>query len=266
MTERFTELGYRLPAETPEQYAEQAVTILKDLGESAPLTAAYAMEPSAVLALAGLRGMSPYHRFAPTITADQKRAFDDTLHAHNIYRMSDPTDIHFSLLNPDAVADIKNSYGFAADTWSSPSAYTSTEALNAWTDASQDGFNHLMESGELPQEWLKDDAAAQNLLFGMLLGYPGKAISSALWAGAAGDTTGIETLSDVLVADGQPYHGTHVSFDVHPTIIDSEEIIRLRKLWRKTIDIVYETLPFEELMKNEQFAWSYSTLDEHQHE
>lgn len=261
MTERFDELGYVLPAETPEQYAQQASTILEDLIDSDPGTAIYLMEPSAVLALAGLRAQSPYHRFGTEVTADQKQTFDSILHKHDIHRMGDDSDTSFFLLNSRGVDDIKNRYTFFADKWVSPTTYDSDAELHAWDNKIRNVLDNAMLDNELPNEWLQaKEWAVNDLRFGTMLGYPGKAISSALWASSKGDVSGSETLSDIIIADGKPYYGTHVSFNVHPSVLESDEIVHLRKLWSKTIEIVYETLPFDELMKNEQFAEAHKHL------
>lgn len=237
MNQKFDELGYYMPDKTPEVYADRAVKILNDLIENNPETAVYVMQPSSVLLFAGLRAISPYHSFDDEVTDVQKKAFDGTLAKHGIHRIGGDKENSFVLVSETGTQDVKNRYDIVADNWSAPNSYDA-ESFTKWMDVNGSDIGAKLKSGRLPSQWQHDaDYTIQNLLFGILLGYPGQAISSAMWAAFNGDPSGMK-LSHVIVDDGKQYDGTEVSYDVDPSIVDSDEIIRHKELWTETIRIV----------------------------
>ncbi len=236
MTKRFEEFGYRLPNDGPEKYAERATFILDDLLENDLATAMYAMQPSAVLALAGLRAISPYHRFDEHIKPSNIKKFDQTLEKHDIYRFGgDDMGDGFVLVSGAGLRDVKNRYSYADKVWKSPKVST----FKQWISDNGDVVKSDVGSGELPKEWRWDlEWTATHSQSGMLLGYPGAAISSAMWAGAAGDTTGSQLLKQVEIMNDTKYDGTLVSYDVYPELVDSEEVRLHAKLWKDTLKLV----------------------------
>lgn len=260
MDQRFTELGYRLPDGASKEYASVATAILTDLIAVSPTAAVNVMEPSSVLLFGGLRGISPYHQFSAHVSPKDRQAFDRTLSKYGVYRVSDNAETNkFSLISDGGIRDIKDRYTAVADDWLPPSRYD-VSTITEWIDSNVHFLENKLEKGELPPQWQRNSKyTAQHLQFGMLLGYPGRAISSAMWGAVAGDPSGMN-LTTVIVADGMPYYGTEVSYDVDPSIINHVEIRGHQKLWSETILAVYRTLQLKELMKNRQFALSYKQI------
>ncbi len=137
---------------------------------------------------ANLRAQSPYHVLGDEVSDELKSKLDAVLAKHDICRWSDgtvydkPESGVFSLVNSAVLREIPNHYGFAKDMWVTPVTSPTVPQVCEWVLVVERIFARRMDAGTLPKEWLRDWWAPHNLRFGMLLGYPGVAISSNLWA------------------------------------------------------------------------------------
>lgn len=265
---RFQELEYTQPSISIQQASERAIRVIKDLLEVAPSALPYIMEPSAILVFANLRTQSPYHILGDEVTGDIKAKLDAVLLKHTISRWEDDTRYDdpktgiFSLVNSTVFNQIPNHYGFAKSIWKCPVQSPNIAQICEWVLVMERSFAGLMESDSLPREWLRDWWAPHNLRFGMLLGYPGVAISSALWAASRAHLTNSEfDETEVLIAAQGTYFGTQVAFYLHPKAKDDPSVKGITHVWSEVIRIVYDRLPLSELLKNSEFASGYHHLE-----
>lgn len=270
-TQVFQELDYEQPTVNIPEAAERAIDIIKSVLRDIPSALPYIMEPSAVVFFAGLRAESPYHSLGDGIGEEDKRILDAVLAKHNIYRFTEvmpadsayPGDEVFSLVNTSILNMIPRQYGFVKDAWTPlkldiPFKYAYIE----WAFVTERTLARLMDTGRLPKDWLKEWWAPHNLRFGMLLGYPGEAISSSLWDEAhhrAGENED-HTMTEIIIADGKPYFGSRVGFDVSTDAANHPSVKNIEHTWKQVIDRVYEAVPLTEIMHNEKFAESYRQL------
>lgn len=267
MPKDFNELGYVLPEGTPKEYSDRAIAILKDLLDSDPSTAVYVMEPSAVLLFAGLRAQSPYHELGSNITEVKKQKLNLLLARYDIYTYYDRMHYDnknknvFSLISKTGLEEVASRYRFFNKKWILPYDYTSSTALLEWLNAIEYRVAGYMQSGDLPEEWLRSYWNPSTLCFGVLLGYPGKAISSCLWD-LINNSDDKPKITWIMISDGSPYYGAHVGFDVHAELAMDDQIESLKKLWADTLELVYKALPLATLLKEKEFSQAYQQLKE----
>lgn len=265
---RFKELGYQYQPIDMAVAVQAAVTVFQELLSAVPSVLPYVAEPSAVLLFAGLRAISPYHRLGEEVSRRDQKKFEAVLSRHGMYTWTNNTAYEedssntFSLVNSTIFDAIPEHYRFCQSTWKSPISYSSTLSGIEWMYVIEHALAQQSASGILPKEWLSDWWAPQNLLFGMLLGYPGEAISASLWR-AANVQLGQEEAPaiEILVANGEPYFGAHVSFDVSPELVSSPSIKYIKQLWSEVVAGVYQAMPLHTLLLNEDFARSYRMLE-----
>lgn len=264
----FQELGYNQPSISIAKAAEAAVTVIKDLLAITPSVLPYIMEPSAILLFAGLRAQSPYHVLGDEVSEELKENLDAVLTKHGICRWSDDTAYDnsksgvFSLVNTVALDDIPNHYGFAKDIWKSPVVSPTVPQICEWVLVMERALVGLMESDTLPEEWLRDWWTPHNLRFGMLLGYPGVAISSNLWAESHFRFNGAEdAVTEIIVAEDGQYFGTRVSFYITTDAADNPSAKNVKHIWNEVIKQVYAVMPLNQLLLNKDFEKGYRHLE-----
>lgn len=256
----FDELRFTLPQRNAAHYATLAIRILNDIQQTDSAIMAYLLDPSAVLTFAGLRAQSPYHSFADTVSAAQINTLDAILHNHNIYRQSEITQYEkhgftsFSFWNYTAICEIPQRYKAMEKVWFNPEKKFSYGVDAEWIYATVFMLANLMEKGTLPKQWLKDWFAPHNLRFGMLLGYPGEAISSFLWQEA--NDKRLPKSEDIVISTGEPFYGTSVSFAI---IKSTQSITDLVTLWKDTLQLVYSEFDHTILLKDEEYAQAHKT-------
>lgn len=256
MTEsHFDELRFLPPPHGPAYYANQAIKILSNVEQTDKAILAYLLDPSAVLAFAGLRAQSPYHAFADTVSAAQIDALDAVLFSHGIYRQSEITRYEkhnftsFSFWNYAAIREIPERYKAVEAAWFNPEEKFSYNVDAEWIYATVFMLADLMKKDVFPKQWLNDWFAPHNLRFGMLLGYPGEAISAFLWQEAKGK--GLPRNKEIVIATGEPFYGTNVSFEAaKPT----QTVTNLTALWQETLQLVYREFNHTTLLKDGGYA------------
>ena len=267
----FQELQYKYLDIKTSEAVENAVQIIKDVFNTVPEALPFIIEPSALLLFANLRAESPYHLIGDLMGKDRIKMLDATLAKHNIYRYTDelpaesahPGEEVFSLISPAKLNAIPIQYEFVKEVWiplnlTIPFRYAYIE----WAFVTERSLAKLMYDKKLPAEWLNDWWAPHNLRFGMLLGYPGEAISSTLWAEAheRSGTSKNDSTAELVVAIDKQYFGTQVGFDTNQETLNNHSVVNIKDSWKKVITQIYEELPFTELMRNEDFAMSYKQL------
>jgi len=267
----FQELRYKQPPIKILEAVEKAVLIIKDIYSTVPAALPFILEPSALLLFANLRAESPYHLLDGALDNKQVNELDAVLAKHDIYRFTEelpaesayPGEEIFSLVSLTALNAIPAQFQCMQKIWKPlnltvPFQYAYIE----WVFIIERSLAKLMEDGILPTDWLKDWWAPHNIRFGMLLGYPGEAISSALWAEAR-KRSGTDTsnaMTELVVATDKQYFGARVGFYVDQSLASSQSIVDTEDAWKKVITQIYEDIPFTELMSNKDFASSYRKL------
>jgi hypothetical protein len=270
-TSSFQELQYKQPSIKISEAAEKAVLIIKDILNVVPAAMPFILEPSALLLFANLRAESPYHLLGDALDSDQVSKLDVVLAKHGIYRFTEelpaesayPGEEVFSLINPTMLNAIPSQYACMKEIWTPLNlAVPFRYAYIEWAFVTERALAKLMEDGKLPTDWLKDWWAPHNLRFGMLLGYPGVAISSALWSEAR-DRSGMkkrDAMIELVVAIDKQYFGTQVAFYINRAVINNQSVVNIKDTWEKVIAQIYNDISFAELMNNEDFASSYKKL------
>jgi hypothetical protein len=191
----FKELGYQHGSANVSEAVQRAVVVIDDIFHVVPGALPFVMDPSAVLLFSGMRAESPYHMFGDIINEKQVNRFEEVIARHSIYRFTEtlsqesayPGGEAFSLNNLNTLNALPEKYVCIRNFWEPLSTNPSFRCgFIGWTFALERALARSMESGELPVAWLNDWWAPHNLRFGMLLGYPGEAISSSLWAKSMG--------------------------------------------------------------------------------
>jgi len=239
---------------TVTDHAAEADAILEACGKHFPKLVPYLLEPSNVLALGGLRGVSPYVTFGKYDVLARSDAFNKLLHRFGIrlieeeghYGENTPSNEHFYLLiHTGACEAVPEQYRAVAGWWApKPRKYDYLNYGNWYT------YNLLecamrLEHGKLPKQWLADWWAPHNICFGMLLGYPGVAIcslvNSEMLYKQLGAPAKLETVEFVYPKN----NGTRVSYELHEADKGSKQVATHRQRWQAFFDMVYETWPAE---------------------
>jgi hypothetical protein len=260
----YDELNYSLTAVTAEVATQKAIHILEAIALANPACLFYCMQASNIVALAGLRAQSPYNSFHPDFSAAQQQLLAGILHEHGceILYDKDPysegTANSFSLLNFKAFDELPERYGVLKSFWKPPHKLQDLVALIRWSNYIQSELVRQMEQRNLPTEWLLDRWAPHTVRFGMLLGYPGQAISSVCWAGALeakNEPTG-HLIGPSIPFQGI-YSGAHVGYDYDESLKHEPVIVQHEALWSDALHGVYEVFTEERLMALPEFKQEY---------
>lgn len=269
----FQELKYNRSHVKIAEATDRAILIIKEIYHTVPAALPFLLEPSALLLFANQRAESPYHQIGDALNSQQYKKLDTILAKHNIYRFIEKSSAEsnsygeewFSLVSTTMLNTIPNRYEFIKDSWTPlnlniPLRYAYIE----WNFIIERTIADLMDGGSLPKEWLKDWWSPHNLRFGMLLGYPGEAISSMLWSTAYeySSTSKGDALSNILVAIDEQYFGAQVSFEVNRAATGLESIVNTKDMWKNIIAKIYNDIPFSELITNKDFERGYKSLEQ----
>jgi hypothetical protein len=249
------EIPYVSPPKTSVEYAEAALARLRRFERVDPRLLAYLLAPSNVLVLAGLRSMSPYNdRLHPDIDMDlfQKMlAENDLLWLDENPSLVKPELASFALINLKVADHLADSYPMELLRRIGPVFEHSGWGFYAWISGMDIAIARAIEHGTLPEEWLQDWWAPHDIRFGMLLGYPGPALSSLAWAELHEENVfGIEFIE---VSSGL-YESAAVGFLIDKERGSDPRVLAMLEIWHATLAHVYDAYPEADLMKNAEFA------------
>lgn len=261
---KYQELGYSLPNISAEKAAQDAIAILDELASIDGAFLFYCIQPSNILALAGLRAQSPYNEFHPDFGPEKQHMLEEILHKQDFEIMlendtySGDTRYIFLLNNVKAFHDLPIQYEIPGLKWVTPHKLDDFTDFFLWSEHIQGSLVRLMEANTLPKDWLLDWWAPHNIRFGMLLGYPGQAISSFCWneSGHIQDEH-LEHQLGLLAPFRGKYGGTDIDFDYPSSLKGDATLVAHEKLWADVLNAVYKTFPEERLLANAEFKKEY---------
>ena len=267
---RYAELDYH-PADVSSQAAAaQAARILDDAEQTDPGFLVYLLQHSNVLVLAGLRAQGPYNSFSPIMTPARLRRFEALLARHGVVIVTEATsyessaDTSYSFFSPKLIEEVPRRYGAVAGEWLAITDY-SVKGVAEWCYVMEKRLATLMSRQDLPVEWLQDWWAPHHLRFGMVLSYPGVAISSNLWADARHQADGHEEPFETVMIGTDAWYGASVGFYVAREPASSPEVQQVCKLWQRTIDIVTRRYSHVGLQADQRFATELAALNTKNH-
>ncbi len=260
---KYKELQYVPPAVSVQQAADKAIKTLRAAYEIDPGWLVYLLQHSTILLLAGLRTESPYISFSPQMWPARVTRLKNFLVKHDLClydgrpsfdRSRDHT--VYTLYSPKLMAKLPEQYKFLQTPglrWSAPSD-ASHQALVEWCFFIERNLALQMEEGTLPRKWLYDWWAPHNLRFGMLLGYPGVAISSCLWQESREKHLGHKKpLPEVFIQELDEMLGARVGFYTAKSTLKDPEVMHIYNLWTNVIKIVVDTMGALDLEHNKAF-------------
>ncbi|WP_329101628.1 hypothetical protein [Streptomyces sp. NBC_01439] len=255
MKAAFSEIPYVPPKATAKDYAGRALELLRGFEHLDPRLLAYMLAPSNILALAGLRSFSPYNdklRFNLDMPKFEKLLSDNGLLWLNENPNGNDSDLpSYALVNFDVADHLSEAYPLDAIVSTGPVPERSNWGFFAWVGALDISFARAIENSVLPKQWLADWWSPHNIRFGMLLGYPGAAISSFVQSGI-GDKQPSE-MDHVTISSGL-LSSPDVAFLIDRNLTAREDVATVIQLWQATLVAVYEVYPEERLMADRDFA------------
>jgi hypothetical protein len=260
----YQELGYALSKVSAQEAAGKAIAVLESIANIDGACLFYCIQASNILALAGLRSQSPYNEFHPDFSTEKQSLLEKALQEYGYEIMleahpySDDSRRIFSINCVQAFRELPNSYKIEELKWIETKILNNFTDFILWSDSLQFSLVKLMEANKLPKDWLLDWWAPHNIRLGMLLGYPGQAISSFCWDEAhhaKGEPIQLESTPS-LPFEGI-YCGTHVSFDYTTGLKDDQAIVAHEKLWSKVLELVYKVFSEDRLLAIPEFKSEY---------
>ncbi len=247
-------IEYSPPKATADEAAKKAIAALEDVEKLGGDSLYYCVQASNILALAGLRTISPYNEFAEDFSDEKITQLDEALQKHGVrimeqddYGYSESKD--FCLMNIDALQASSEVYPILKKVIAPP-PNVAWSLYKDWIHLLWSFFAGEMnqDEGVLPKKWLADWWSPHTISFGMMLGYPGIALED-------GCERGIGTLdresdmdwADVEIINNDRYDGTDVGYAVSKEHTNHPEIKQHAELWRQTLDKVYAAFSDERL-------------------
>lgn len=262
---KFHELSYAPANESPQESAQRAIKILEVVAAKDAACLFYCIQASNILALAGLRAQSPYNEFRPDF--QKQELLQSVLHEHGYEIMLEQMPYYhetrriFSLHCVAAFGELPERYKVLKPFWKTPKKLADTVDFFLWSQHIQLSLVRLMEDNALPREWLLDWWAPHSIRFGMLLGYPGQAITSHCW-GAANHTGGkpVEPEMTPSIPFQGAYTGTYVEYTYASSLRGDPVLADNEKLWAEVLRLVYDAFPEERLLGMREFKKEYEAF------
>jgi hypothetical protein len=261
---KYSELGYSLPPIDAQIAADKAIAVLEQIERNDPASLFYVIQASNILALAELRGLSPYMDFEPNFSKHRKVTLSSILH-DNGYEIIMEKDLYadnrqssFLLLSVEGISNIPKRYTVVRPFWKMPNDLTDFSDFLLWSMHAESSLVDLMSADALPSEWLNDWWAPHNIRFGMLLGYPGEAITSYCWDMAKVKGEKLHQALTVSMPFQGAYSGAHVTYDYSPEIADLSDLKAHESLWSQVLVRVYEVFSEARLTKLPEFMAEFA--------
>jgi hypothetical protein len=247
-------LKYHASPYTITDHAAEADTILEACSKEFPELLPYLLEPSNLLALGGLRGVSAYATFGKHDKIVRSAEFKEFLHRFGLYVLLEevhygprPDEPSYLLIHTGAFEALKDHYYAVQDWWAArPLEYDHMNYF-VWYMYNLTDCQQMMESNKLPQQWLAEWWAPHNVCFGMLLGYPGVAICSYVTADMVCRTLGVQPDIVTVTFHYPETNGVQVAYDIQQADANSRQIESHRKRWQDFFDMVYQAWPASRL-------------------
>lgn len=244
---------YRLPKHGADYYAGRAVTILKEIRERFPKQFEKNFRaPSEVLTISGVRAFDTYYDFGKDETDADIQGIRELLKRFGIWVVDesapfmgeDNPERSYSLLNLEALKNIPNQYSFVPG-WKPflPEKADRDQDFilwwNVWKNSAAGELGEDQDKWSFVQDGHVDWWIPHNLTFGMLLGYPGEAISSCLWSEVLGERYEL-IQSNIELSD--KFDGAQPVYDFSPEIKDNPNVVKHQQLWSDILEQTYAQL------------------------
>ncbi|MCP3797983.1 hypothetical protein NLX83_01800 [Allokutzneria sp. A3M-2-11 16] len=253
MAFKTTEISY-VPPETKD-YATRALTLLHTFERFDRRLLAHMLAPSNVLALAGLRSMSPYNdRLRFEIDTKQ---FKKLLASHGFLwlneqpNVTDPELPSYALINFNVADNLAATYPLETISKVGPVLERSDWGFFGWQAGLDIAIVRAIENELHFSEWLRDWWSPHNIRFGMLLGYPGAAISSFVQAEVSEDRH--KHMKTIMIAN-DVFKSPDVAFVIDEDYLGRADVVSTVDTWRTTLARVYETYSEDALMGDAELA------------
>lgn len=251
MVRNFDYLRYTPPSEPVQTYVDNAIAVLLDIQSHYPQFYKQFICPSEVLTLSGVRAFDTYYELGTEATEEDIVGLKNLLKRHSLLLLEEAFDIynqhneehHYSLVHIPATLEIPERYKrLTALGWVPPNftAVTKDTDFFLWWFLWKETTMSRADSDATMAEWFKRDCwTAHNLTFGVLLGYPGEAICSALYAT---EQDSDEERAKVEYGDTEEFDGAQPIYFYLRDVADDPHIKRHEDLWSSILTGVYAKL------------------------
>jgi hypothetical protein len=259
---KYTELEYVLPSVDVKAVIEQVIRTLETISKLDGGCLFYVIQPSNILALAGLRAQSPYNEFEPSFSIERRTSLATALKAFGCSIRFEKPDHEedsnlFSIMSQRAFDEVPQRYRVIQAYWKNLKQFEDSSDFEKWSSEFEASLKVAMEHNILPKQWLLDPEASHNIRFGMLLGYPGQAIASLCWLDVQRkNNTEQQELTATLPFQGL-YCGAHVNYVYASELKNNSEINAHQRLWANVLSGVYAIFSEAKLSKLPKFMEEY---------
>jgi hypothetical protein len=147
------------------------------------------------------------------------------------------------LVHTGAFEAIPELYHAAKDWWAAkPVEYDYLNYID-WYTFNMFECEMRMEKDKLPAQWLANWWAPHHICFGMLLGYPGTAISSLVASDMVYKTLGVPPDMVTVEFHYPDTAGAVVTYEIQKSDAGSKQIEAHGKRWQAFFDMLYEAWP-----------------------
>lgn len=264
----YDELLYVLPPITAKKAASIAIRKIEAARQLDVGYLVYLLQHSNILLLAGLRASSPYVNYSVEMSGRRLTRFEQYLKSIGLYSLPESNisvagqATSYTLVSPKAIQRLPDIYGFLNNNkplWSRQFEPTD-DGFTIWSFEVERNLAIMMEDGKLPRTWLYDWWAPHNLRFGMLLGYPGTAISSLLWSESTHKQTGkVPHSVQISMYEHDEMLGAEVNYYVAKEVVNAPEVVALYELWNTVVKEVIDHFASYDLEHNKMFLSEYKS-------
>jgi len=267
MSPTFGIIRYRLPPHPATTYVKQALSALQAVESAAPRALPVFLRADSVLTLSGVRAYDAYNTFYAYLDDAEIRQATDALakedillfNAERLFTIDKKANQRdFEICHRPAFLSLWEQYDFpiAADL-----AKIDMQAMHddatflGWSFLVERLFGAAMDSNTLPRSWLTDWRAPQHLRFGLLLGYPGKALESEMWIGAGMRRD--EEQMQATIHRHDAYLAAHPIYHYDKSLKQDPEIMAHQQLWSAILDGVYGSAWHKTVEQSASFKTAY---------
>lgn len=259
------EIEYRLSAITADQAATMVIEALTEVEKLGSDSLRYCMQPSNLLAIAGLKSVSPHNTIDEDFSDEQISSlnkvlisYDCAFVAQNEYGSS-PDSRDYSVMNFGALQTIAKVYPVMDGLLAAPTTPNWADYVQ-WSNKARYHLAMKMDENILPKKWLQDWWNPHHLHFGMMLGYPGIALASTAKRGIKElDRQTDMELVEIEIASSF-YDSIDISYAVDKQMINHEQIKKHSQLWKDTLQGVYNEFNDEKLSALDGFNQGQSKV------
>lgn len=242
MPEKYKEFSYSLPAGTADDYAAKALEILRDVSEvNHNAVSKLLMRTDVLLTLSGVRSLTLYiDDLNEFLSKDEVKGLVSILESYNIYLFPERVTVlkddesGYVMINESALKLIREQYHL--DVWEDMLPPFNYDRFLTWKYCLEKYLYREIDGGILPTEWKNDFWSPYSIITGIMLGYPGEAISSSLddgfWDGE---------YEDAEIPYEPPYYGTSVAYSFSKKLKGDSNVVAHQKLWRDIIDKIHKS-------------------------